>query len=80
MDHSPVKTPQMFDNAKIKQHIKYELNKLIKSSKNFASNIGVKIDNSIWDKLKSKLGKFNELPNALKLSAPFDESGIILTT
>lgn len=79
MDHSPVKTPQMFDNAKIKQHIKYELNKLIKSSKNFASNIGVKIDNSIWDKLKSKLGKFNELPNALKLSAPFDESGIILT-
>lgn len=68
----------MFDNAKIKQHIKHELEKIVKSTKRFALSIGVEIDKSIWNKFSSKLGKFNEMPNALKLSFPFEESDITL--
>lgn len=80
MEKSPVKAPQMFDNAKIKQHIKYELEKVVKSTKKFALDLGVNIDKTIWNKLGSKLGKFNEMPNALKLSTPFEELGIILSS
>lgn len=78
MDKSTLKTSQMFDNVEIKRHIKHELEKVVKSTKKFAISIGVQIDKSIWDKLGSKLGKFNEIPNAIKLISPFEESDIAL--
>jgi len=79
MDKPTLKTPQMFDNAKIKQHIKHELEKVVKSTKEFASSLGVQIDKSIWEKFRSKLGKFNEMPNSSKLLFPFEENGITLS-
>lgn len=80
IENSTVPKPKLFDNVEIIRHIKHELDKVVKDAKKFASNIGVNIDKSSWEKLKSKLGKFNEMPNALKLSTPFEESGIILST
>ena len=79
MENSTLKTSQMFDNVDIKRHIKHELEKVVKSSKKFALSIGAQIDKSIWDKLSSKLGKFNEKPNALKLLSPFEENDITLS-
>lgn len=78
MDKSTLKASQMFDNVEIKRHIKHELEKVVKSTKRFAISIGAQIDKSIWDKLGSKLGKFNEMPNAIKLISPFEESDITL--
>lgn len=79
MDKSTLKASQMFDNVEIKRHIKYELGKVVKSTKRLAISIGAEIDKSIWDKLGSKLGKFNEMPNAKKLISPFEESDIALS-
>ena len=50
----------------------YELKKAIKKIKD-------KVDKATWDKLSSKIGKFNELPNAIKLSTPFTSLGINLS-
>lgn len=76
-NHSSQK-PKMFENKDIFRHIKYELEKVVKGSKKYATSIGINIDNKIWEKLNSKLGQFNEMPNAVKLSAPFDDNNIRL--
>lgn len=70
--------PKMFEDKEILRHIKYELEKLVKGSKNFAKSKGKDIDKKVWDKLSPKLGQFNEMPNAVKLSAPFEENNIYL--
>lgn len=80
MGNSMAPKPKMFENVEIIRHIKHELEKVVKDTKRFASNIGVNIDKSRWEKLKSKLGQFNEMPNALKLTTPYEECGIILST
>lgn len=76
-NHSSQK-PKMFENKDILHHINYELKKVVKGSKKYATSIGINIDNKIWEKLNSKLGQFNEMPNAVKLSAPFDDNNIRL--
>lgn len=78
-ENSTAPKPKMFDNVELIRHIKYELEKVVKDARRFASNIGVNIEKSNWEKLKSKLGQFNEMPNALKLATPFEASGIILS-
>ena len=55
-----------------KRELTPELKKAIKKIKD-------KVDKVTWDKLSSKIGKFNELPNAIKLSTPFTSLGINLS-
>lgn len=59
------------DKAVITQ-LKYELQKATKKVKD-------KLDKEIWNKLWNKISKFNELPNASKLSSPFVNLGINLS-
>lgn len=59
------------DKAVISQ-LKYELQKATKKVKD-------KLDKDTWTKLWNKVSKFNELPNADKLSSPFVNLGINLS-
>lgn len=78
MDKSTAVQPRLFEEKKIIQHIKYELAKLVKGTKKYAQSIDVEIGKNVWEKFSSKLGKYNELPNAVKLSTPFEEANIQL--
>lgn len=63
---------QLIEDKNIIRQLTDELKKAIKKIKD-------KVDKATWDKLSSKIGKFNELPNAIKLSAPFTYLGINLS-
>ena len=57
-------TIKLIEDKNIIRQLTYELKKAIKKIKD-------KVDKSTFDKLSSKIGKINELPNAIKLSTPF---------
>ena len=63
---------KLIEDKNIIRQLTYELKKAIKKVKD-------KVDGATWDKLSSKIGKFNELPNATKLSSPFTSLGINLS-
>lgn len=63
---------KLIEDKNIIRQLTYELKKAIKKIKD-------KVDKVTWDKLSSKIGKFNELPNAIKLSTPFTSLGINLS-
>lgn len=67
--YKPIK---LIEDKNIIRQLTYELKKAIKKIKD-------KVDKVTWDKLSSKIGKFNELPNAIKLSTPFTSLGINLS-
>jgi len=66
------KSIKLIEDKNIIRQLSYELKKAIKKVKD-------KVDKSTLDKLSSKIGKFNELPNATKLSTPFTSLGIDLS-
>lgn len=66
------KPNKLIDNKEVESQLLYELKKAIKKIKD-------KVDTATWSKLSSKIGKINELPNAIKLSNPFTSLGINLT-
>ena len=68
----PYKPIKLIEDKNIIRQLTYELNRAIKKIKD-------KVDKSTLDKLRSKIGKFNELPNAIKLSTPFTSLGINLS-
>lgn len=55
---------KLVDDKTIASQLRYELQKTIKKFKD-------KLDKAIWTKLWNKICKFNELPNADKLTNPF---------
>lgn len=68
----PVKPIKLIEDKNVIRQLSHELKKAIKKVKD-------KVDKSTLDKLNSKIGKFNELPNAIKLSTPFTSLGIHLS-
>lgn len=72
MSKEIAKPIKLIEDKNIISQLSYELKKAIKVVKD-------KVDKSTWNKLCSKMGKFNELPNALKLSTPFTSLGINLS-
>ena len=65
------KSIKLIEDKNIIKQLTYELKKAIQKIKD-------KVDKATWNKLSSKIGKFNELPNAIKLSTPFTSLGINL--
>lgn len=63
---------KLIEDKNVISQLSHELKKAIKKVKD-------KVDKSTWNKLSSKIGKFNELPNAIKLSTPFTSLGINLS-
>ena len=63
---------KLIEDKNIIRQLTYEPKKAIKKIKD-------KVDKVTLDKLSSKIGKFNELPNAIKLSTPFTSLGINLS-
>lgn len=61
----------LIEDKKIYRQLKYELEKALKKIKN-------NIEKSIYDTLKSKIGKLHEQPNSIKLESPFVALGINL--
>jgi hypothetical protein len=61
----------LIKDKNIASQLKYELMKGLKKIKG-------KVDKAIYDKLMSKIGQLNQLPNALKLEDPFRILGIEL--
>ncbi|MCH4155820.1 MAG: hypothetical protein LKF31_05900 [Muribaculaceae bacterium] len=61
----------LIKDKNIASQLKYELKKGLKKIKG-------KVDKAIYDKLMSKIGQINQLPNALKLEDPFRILGIEL--
>lgn len=66
-------TGKLVDDKAIATQLRYELQKTIKKFKD-------KLDKAIWTKLWNKICKFNELPNADKLTNPFANLDINLST
>ena len=66
------KVRKLIEDTSIASQLLYELKKAIKTIKD-------KVDRGTWDKLSSKVGKFNEIPNSTKLSNPFISLGINLS-
>ena len=63
---------KLIEDKNVVRQLSYELKEAIKKVKD-------KVEKSTFDKLNSKIGKFNELPNATKLSTPFTSLGINLS-
>ncbi len=61
----------LIEDKKVSQQLKYELEKGLKKIKD-------NIEKTIFDKLKSKIGKLNEQSNSTKLGTPFEALGIQL--
>ena len=63
---------KLIDDKAIASQLKYELQKTVKKFKD-------KLDKALWTKLWNKICKFNELPNADKLTNPFAKLDIKLS-
>lgn len=67
------KVGKLVKENEVASQLLYELKKAVKKIKD-------KVDKATWNKLWSKVGKFNEVPNATKLSNPFISLGINLSS